>query len=122
MKDVETRVHLAVKKYLERRGFDIVDERPNGLFQFVAYDNEKDQLAFIQVDWTTKLMEDPTAKVPFEAVEREKFEQAAALFLVNQIEYDFVDVTVRYDIVQVRIISDDRAFLAHCVNSNFKEE
>ena len=55
--------------------------------------------------------------MPSDAVDkrkREKYEKIAALFLRD---YDAVDVPVRFDVVSLLVVDDDRALVRHHINA-----
>ena len=55
--------------------------------------------------------------LPSEAVDagkRRRYERIAALFLVD---YDVVDVPVRFDVVSIVVVPPDRAFIRHHIGA-----
>ena len=45
---------------------------------------------------------------------RDRYERIAALFLVD---YDVVDVPVRFDVVSIVVVPPDRAFIRHHIGA-----
>lgn len=113
-KDLGERGELAARRYLERRGFEVVDAnwRCNfGEADIIAI--EDDVLVFIEVK--TRASEE--MGFPEEAVTKEKrsrYEKIAAAYLV---EHDHGTMPVRFDVISITMIADDRAFLRHHRNA-----
>ena len=120
--DIKERAFAGVRRYVEQiLGFEIIDERPqDDLFSFVAYDGEENSLVFIgfeYVDWREDM-----SKTDFNPIARYQFEIAVGKFLSSEEADKWQDTPIRYDIVQIRVLGEHRALIAHCVNSKFKED
>ena len=104
----------AAARFLDRRGYDIVERNwtcAAGEADIIARDGEA--LVFVEV----KTRSNTEKGLPSEAVDagkRRRYERIAALFLVD---YDVVDVPVRFDIVSIVAISPDRAMIRHHINA-----
>ncbi|WP_239442927.1 YraN family protein [Gordonibacter sp. An230] len=105
----------AAARFLERRGYDIVErnwECAAGEADIVARDDDG-SLVFVEV----KTRSNCERGLPSEAVDaekRERYERIAACFLAD---YDVVDVPVRFDIIGIVAVSEDRAMIRHHINA-----
>lgn len=105
----------SAEKLLERKGLKIIAKNwtcDEGLIDLVCEDD--DVLVFVEIK-TRRLVEG--VGFPEDVIsksKRERVERMAAEFLKT---YDKVDVQVRFDIIAILVISDDRAFLRHHINA-----
>lgn len=113
-KDLGRRGEAAAARYLERFGYEILDRNwvcPAGEADIVAFDG--DALVFVEVKTRTSFKKG----FPAEAVDLEKrtrYEKIAMWYLK---QCDFVDVPVRFDVVAIMVVSENRAFIRHYVNA-----
>ncbi|WP_041238853.1 YraN family protein, partial [Gordonibacter pamelaeae] len=104
----------AAARFLDRRGYDIVERNwtcAAGEADIIARDGEA--LVFVEV----KTRSNTEKGLPSEAVDagkRSRYERIAALFLVD---YDVVDVPVRFDVVSIVVVPPDRAFIRHHIGA-----
>lgn len=104
----------AAARFLYRRGYDIVERNwkcAAGEADIIARDG--DVVVFVEVKTRTSIEKG----LPSDAVDkrkREKYEKIAALFLMD---YDAVDVPVRFDVVSLLVIGTDRALVRHHINA-----
>lgn len=104
----------AAARFLDRRGYDIVERNwtcAAGEADIIAHDGEA--LVFVEV----KTRSNTEKGLPSEAVDagkRRRYERIAALFLVD---YDVVDVPVRFDVVSIVVVPPDRAFIRHHIGA-----
>lgn len=100
--------------FLERREYEILDRNWKciaGEADIVAL--QDDTLCFIEV----KTRKDAQKGFPSEAVDtrkRSRYERIAACYLKD---HDYADVRVRFDIIAILVLGDDRAFLRHHLNA-----
>lgn len=100
--------------FLERREYEILDRNWKciaGEADIVALQN--DTLCFIEV----KTRKDAQKGFPSEAVDtrkRSRYERIAACYLKD---HDYADVRVRFDIIAILVLGEDRAFLRHHLNA-----
>lgn len=100
--------------FLERREYEILDRNWKciaGEVDIVALQN--DTLCFIEV----KTRKDAQKGFPSEAVDtrkRSRYERIAACYLKD---HDYADVRVRFDIIAILVLGEDRAFLRHHLNA-----
>ena len=100
--------------FLERREYEILDRNWKciaGEADIVAL--QDDTLCFIEV----KTRKDAQKGFPSEAVDtrkRSRYERIAACYLKD---HDYADVRVRFDIVAILVLGEDRAFLRHHLNA-----
>lgn len=104
----------AAARFLDRRGYDIVERNwtcAAGEADIIARDGEA--LVFVEV----KTRSNTEKGLPSEAVDagkRRRYERIAALFLMD---YDVVDVPVRFDVVSIVVVPPDRAFIRHHIGA-----
>ena len=104
----------AAARYLERVGYEILER--NWTCQFGEADiiaRDGCALVFIEVKTRTGIEKG----FPSEAVDAEKrarYEKIAAWYLRD---YEYVDVPVRFDVIALLVIAEDRAFMKHYVNA-----
>lgn len=105
----------AVEKFFERKGYTILKRDwscSEGSFDLICEDG--DMLCFIEVKTRRLYKESGLPNEGISEQKRSKFEKIAAEFLKT---YDKVDIQVRFDIVTLLILSEDRAFLRHHINA-----
>lgn len=112
--EIGKRGECAAVRYLEKIGFDILDRNwtcPAGEVDIVARD--MDAVVFCEVKTRTSF----ERGFPAEAVDAEKqsrYEKIAAWYLRDS---EYVDVPVRFDVIALLVVSEDRAFIKHYVNA-----
>lgn len=100
--------------FLQRREYEILDRNWKciaGEADIVAF--QDDTLCFIEV----KTRKDAQKGFPSEAVDtrkRSRYERIAACYLKD---HDYADVRVRFDIIAILVLGEDRAFLRHHLNA-----
>lgn len=108
MEAIDTKTMKGIRIYLERRGFEILEEswaHGSDAIDFIA--NEEDDLVFV----SCQLRQNSGEGFPEEALDRGSLERLAAAYLVEHL--DSGDCTVRFDAVSMLILGEDRAFLRH---------
>lgn len=109
-KEMGKRGESAAARYLELRGYDVVDRNwtcPAGEADIVAFDGCT--LVFVEVKTRASLEKG----FPSEAVTPEKrarYEKIACWYLR---ENDYVDIPVRFDIIAMVVVARDRAVVRH---------
>ena len=112
--EVGRRGENAAARYLEMLGYEILERNwrcPAGEVDIVARD--MDAVVFVEVKTRTSLAKG----LPSEAVDeakRARYEKIAGWYLRD---YEFVDVPVRFDIVALLVVADDRALVRHYCNA-----
>ena len=113
-KEIGRRGEAAAARYLEHFGYEILErnwECPAGEADIIARDF--DTLVFVEVKTRTGI----DKGFPSEAVDvqkRSRYEKIAMWYLRD---YEFVDIPVRFDVVALVIIAEDRAMIRHYVNA-----
>lgn len=113
-KDLGKRGEDAAARYLERRGYNILARNwscKHGEADIVAQD--ENALVFVEVKTRTNC----DYGMPEEAVtpaKRNKYERIAASFLR---EYPCSETPVRFDVVGLLVISENRALVKHHINA-----
>lgn len=109
-KELGARGEEAAARFLVKRGYDIVERNWKcyaGEVDIIARDEET--LIFVEV----KTRKDCQKGFPAEAVNAEKrtrYEKIALEFLKN---YEVVDLSVRFDVISIVVVSEDRALIRH---------
>lgn len=113
-RDLGMRGESAAAAFLERRGYDILERNWTcnwGEADIIARDDEN--LVFVEV----KTRRDCDKGMPEEAVnaaKRERYEKIAIAFLRD---CEIVDVSVRFDVVSIVVIANDRALIRHHIGA-----
>lgn len=113
-KELGKRGEKAAAKFLERRGFEVVERNWTcyaGEADIIAI--QDDTLCFVEV----KTRSDCQKGFPSEAVDgrkRDRYERIAACYLKDRA---FDDMRVRFDVISILALNNDRAFLRHHVNA-----
>lgn len=113
-KNLGMRGEDAATKYLENKGYVILDRNWKcklGEIDIVA--KFEDVLIFVEVKTRTNI----ELGLPEDAVgpkKRRKYESLAAMYLQ---EHEYVDMAVRFDVVGLLVLKQDRAFIRHHVNA-----
>ena len=113
-REIGKRGENAAVRYLEKMGYEILER--NWKCQFGEADviaRDGQTLVFVEVKTRTGISKGfPSESV--NAKKRRRYEKIAAWYLK---EYDEVDIPVRFDVVALLVISEDRAFIRHYVNA-----
>lgn len=113
-KELGMKGEAAAARYLEHVGYEIVERNwrcPAGEADIVAFDG--DMLVFCEVKTRTSLKRG----MPSESVDEKKrarYEKIAAWYLRS---YDVGSRPVRFDVIAVLVVNDDRAMIRHYVNA-----
>lgn len=108
MEAIDTKAMKGIRSYLERRGFEILEEswaHGGDVIDFIA--NEEDDLVFV----SCQLRQNSGEGFPEEALDRGSLERLAAAYLAEHL--DSGDCAVRFDVVSMLVLGDDRALLRH---------
>lgn len=106
----------AAARYLKRRGYEILDRNWRcfaGEADIIARDEEGDALVFVEVKTRT----DASKGFPSEAVtarKRDRYEKIALAYLAD---YEEVDISVRFDVIAIMVIAEDRALIKHHIGA-----
>lgn len=112
--EIGRRGEAAAAALLERRGIEIIERNwrcKAGEADIVALD--EGCLVFVEVKTRVGI----EAGMPEEAItahKRDTYERIAAWYLA---EHDFSDMCVRFDVITVLVISEDRALIRHVINA-----
>lgn len=113
--DLQLRGIKAAKQYLRRRGMEVLTDEPfeceAGTIEIIAKD-EDGALCFIGVTVAESSTPFPACK---DEDRRMSLEAIAMSFLAVRGD-EYVDCQVRFDRVDIRVVSDDRALIRHHIN------
>lgn len=113
-KELGRRGEDAAVRFLYGRGYEIIERNWTcfaGEADIIAKDG--DCLVFAEV----KTRSDCQKGFPSEAVDklkREKYEKIALAYLADN---DFLDMSIRFDVVSIVVVSPDRALIRHHINA-----
>ena len=105
--DVDTKAKKGIRVYLERRGFEILEEdwaRGGDVADFIARD--EDDLLFVHCQITQNGGEG----FPEEDADRAALERLAAAYLAEHLDSE--DIRIRFDVVSMLIVGESRALSA----------
>ena len=112
METIDTRAKKGIRVYLERRGFEILEKswaHGGDVADFIARD--VDDLVFVSCQVTQNSGEGFLE----EGADRAALERLAAAYLAEHL--DFEDVLVRFDVVSMLTVGENRALLRHHLNA-----
>lgn len=110
--DIGTKAKKGIRVYLERRGFEILEEdwaRGGDAADFIARD--EDDLLFVHCQITQNGGEG----FPEEDADRAALERLAAAYLAEHLDSE--DIRIRFDVVSMRIVGESRALFRHHLNA-----
>lgn len=113
-RDLGTRGEDAAARYLYKRGYDIIERNWKCTFgeaDIIAHDGET--VVFVEVK-TRSGLEHGFPSEAVDAKKRDRYEKIALAYLS---ESEDVDVPVRFDVVAIVKIKDDRALIRHHINA-----
>ena len=105
--DIDTKAKKGIRVYLERRGFEILEEdwaRGGDVADFIARD--EDDLLFVHCQITQNGGEG----FPEEDADRAALERLAAAYLAEHLDSE--DIRIRFDVVSMLIVGESRALSA----------
>jgi putative endonuclease len=108
---IKDKANKAATTFLERKGYDILEEgwaHGTDAVDVIARDDE--DMVFVDV-----LVKSAGLDMPEEKPDRGKFERIAAAYLAEL--GDEENFAVRYDMVSILVLSDSRALLRHHINA-----
>ena len=112
MEAIDAKAMKGIRGYLERRGFEILEEswaHGGDVIDFIA--DEEGDLVFIGC----RLRRNGGEGFPEEALDRGSLERLAEAYLAEHL--DSTDCTVRFDAVSMLVLGDSRALLRHHRNA-----
>lgn len=111
---LEERGRQAAARYLKRNGYEIIErdwECPAGGAAIIALDDGA--LVFFDV-YTRTSLEDGLPAEKVDAEKRSRCEKIAGWYLRD---HDYTDMHVRFDIVALLVLNEERALVRHYVNA-----
>ena len=110
-KATKTKAMAGIRTFLERRGFEIVEDGwKSGKLHVDFIARDEDDLVFVDC----KLYEGAEGGFPEDKPNRAEYEKAAAAYLAS---YDGEQSMIRFDIVSMLLLANDRAMLRHYRNA-----
>jgi len=103
----------AAEKYIELTGMTIIDK----LDDILVYKDEGD-IAFGKVRVTRETMSNDVAYDY--RMSRDEFEEVITKVLYDN--PDVIDGTLRFDMIELFVVHDNRAIVRHHINAGFKED
>ena len=112
MEAIDTRATRGIRVYLERRGFEILEDgwaHGGDVADFIARD--VDDLVFVNCQIT----QNGGKGFPEEDADRAALERLAAAYLAEHLDSE--DIRIRFDVVSMLIVGESRALLRHHLNA-----
>ena len=112
MEAIDTKAKKGIRVYLERRGFEILEEdwaHVGDAADFIARD--EDDLVFVHCQITQNGGEG----FPEEDADRAALERLAAAYLAEHLDSE--DIRIRFDVVSMLIVGESRALFRHHLNA-----
>lgn len=113
MNTTTTKTRQAIRRYIELRGFEIIEDgwaHGKDEIDFIARDTEDGDLVFVAAEAHT----DGGKGIPAEKLDRGAFERIAAAYLASA---DIDNCTVRLDTVSLLVLNDSRGLIRHHRNA-----
>lgn len=105
----KNKIRKAAVRYLEITGHYVLSENYD---DFIVFDDE-DSTVFAQLGWTID------GKVHEADMSRDRFEHVIAKWFAECDEV--IECPIRFDIIHVTVIKDDRAIIRHHVNADLED-
>lgn len=116
--DMSQKALMAVSRYLERREYTVLERGgwacPFGEVGIVAYDEDDEALVFVDVEVRCGA-EEGMGSEKVDSGRRDRLERTAAFYLASH--DDYVNCQVRFDVVSLLVIGEDRALIRHRHNA-----
>lgn len=112
MEAIDTRAKKGIRIYLERRGFEILEEgwaHGGDVADFIARD--EDDLVFVHC----QVAQNGGEGLSEEDAGRVALERLAAAYLAEHLDSE--DIRIRFDVVSMLIVGESRALLRHHLNA-----
>ena len=100
----EQRTVAAAKRYLQMRGYEVLDELECGSTPVIVAD-DCGEMVFAHVSFGF-------GEMPHATFDRDRFEQMAGDYIRDN---DITDCPVRADALGIMVVADDRALLRHTI-------
>ena len=113
-KELGQRGEEAAALYLKRRGYEILERNWRcfaGEADIIAQDG--DTLVFVEVKTRTSIKYGFPAEA-VDAAKRDKYEKIALCYLAD---YEYTDIPVRFDVLSIVAVSEDRACVRHQISA-----
>lgn len=111
---LDTKGKQAAARFLERQGYDVIErdwECKSGTMDLIVSD--EDTLVFVEV----KTRSNKDHGLPEEAISKDKRAACEKIAIAYLATADVRDVAVRFDVVSILVVGEDRAFLRHHINA-----
>lgn len=117
MKELKTKAMVAVERFLEHRGYSVIESCPElqdgRLTDIVA--NDGNALVFIEV----LAKSDPSTGFP-EELNTEHVREAKEMEAIRWLQQQgsrYFDMAIRFDVISILISDPDRALIRHHINA-----
>ena len=113
-RELGARGEQVAARYLRLRGYEILERNwvcPSGEADIIARDG--DYLVFIEVK-TRAHSEKGLPEEAVDAKKRARYENIAGWYLID---FDGSDIPMRFDVISVMVLNDERAMLRHHVDA-----
>ena len=111
---LDTKGRQAAARFLERQGYDVIErdwECKSGTMDLIVSD--EDALVFVEV----KTRSNNDHGLPEEAISKDKRATCEKIAIAYLATAGVRDMAVRFDVVSILVVGEDRAFLRHHINA-----
>ena len=108
-----TQTNQAIRRYIELRDFEIIEDGwayGKDAINYIARDHENGDLVFI----ATNIFRNDGEGIPETKSDRKSFERLAAAYLADA---DIDDCVIRFDIINLLVLSNGRGIVRHHRNA-----
>lgn len=112
MEAIDTKAKKGIRVYLERRGFEILEEgwvHGGDVADFIAED--EGELVFV----SCRIHRNRGEGFPEDGLDRASLERLAAAYLAEHLDSE--DIRIRFDVASMLIVGESRALLRHHLNA-----
>lgn len=117
MKELKTKALAAAERYLEHRGYALIESSPTlqvgSLTDIVA--NDGNAIVFVEV-----IAEDSTDTGFPEELHSARIREAKEMAAIRWLERQggrYCDMEIRFDVISILVLSPDRALIKHHINA-----
>lgn len=118
-KTLATKGIKAATRFMERQGYEILErnfQSKSGSVDLIVSDD--DNLVFVEV----KTRSNADRGLPEESTTRETRDRNEKIAVEYLSTHEVTDTAVRFDVISILVVSEDRAFLRHHINAMSLDE
>jgi len=115
MNTTTTQARQAIRRYIELRGFEVIEDSwayGQDAIDYIARDGENGDLVFV----ATETHHNVGGGIPKSVADRKAFERLAAAYLASA-NTDIDECAVRLDVVSLLVLNESRGIIRHYRNA-----